>query len=146
MVIIPLRLCERSHEDWSAHRLIQECMRWLVSLFDFIDVVILLQMLLIKMKCLKKRKGGFCRSCDTGTFWCQPHRKLKNLFLGIKQEKKQYIQYYIRYFTYAYVERMIYIQSRLSFSPHAAFILLGCRWDAGLPPSSAPFQQLSQEN
>lgn len=74
------------------------------------------------------------------------HRKLQKVFLTIKQENKQYIQYCIHYFTYAYVEITIDIQYRLPFSPHAACVLLGCRWAAGLSPSTAPFQQLSQEN
>jgi len=106
----------------------------------------LLKILLIKMQCLKKRKCGFCRSCDAGPFHCQPHRKLNNGFLTFKQKKKQYIQHDIHYFTYAYLEITINIQYRLSLSPHAAFSPLGCRWAAGLSPSTALFRRLLQES
>lgn len=145
MVIMPLELSEKSNEAWSAPRLTQQFVRWLFSLFDFIDIVMLLEIPLIQMKCLKKRKCGFCRSCDTGAFWCQPCRKLKKGFITIKQEDKEYIKHYICYFTYAYVETTINAQYGLSFSPRAAFVLLGCPRAAGLMPSTALFQRLSQD-
>lgn len=145
MVIMPLGLSEKSNEAWSLPRLTQQFVRWLFSLFDFLDIVMLLEILLIQMKCLKKRKCGFCGSCDTGAFWCQPCRKLKKGFITIKQEDKGYIKHCICYFTYAYVETTINDRYGLSFSPHAAFVLLGCPRAAGLMPSTALFQQLSQD-
>lgn len=127
MVIIPLELSEKSNEAWSAPRLTQQFVRWLFSLFDFIDTVMLLEILLIQIKCLKKRKRVFCGSCDTGAFWYQPRRKLKKGFITIKQENTQYIRRYICYFTYPYVATTINAQYGLPFSPHAAPVVPAAR-------------------
>lgn len=128
MVIMPLGLSEKSNEAWSLPRLTQQFVRWLFSLFDFLDIVMLLEILLIQMKCLKKRKCGFCGSCDTGAFWCQPCRKLKKGFITIKQEDKEYIKHYICYFTYAYVETTI--NARSSCCLRTPRLPAGCRTHA----------------